>query len=133
MPMFRKIARSNEGASAAEFALAAPVLFAFIVGIAQLGTLFFANSGLKAAVAEGARYATIYPRPKDEDIKKLITSRQFGLDSKYLSVPTVVSSKVNGRTVLDISMTYSAPIDFIFFTTPAVNFVETRRVYVHAS
>lgn len=133
MPMFRKIAKRSEGASAVEFALAAPVLFTFIVGIAQLGTLFFANSGLKAAVGEGARYATIYPRPKDEDIRKHIASRRFGLDPQYLSEPTIVASTVNGRHMLDISMTYTAPIDFIFFETPPVNLVEKRRVYVHAT
>ena len=133
MSVLRKIGRSQEGVGAVEFAFAAPVLLAFIIGIAQLGILFFANSGLKAAVGEGARYATIFPRPTVDQIKARITSRRFGLDPTYVSELTVVASEVGKRNVVDIRMTYTAPIDFIFFKTPPVTLEEKRRAYVHAA
>jgi Flp pilus assembly protein TadG len=117
--------------SAVEFALAAPVLFAFIVGVAQLGTLFFANSGLKSAVAEGARFATIHPRPSNPDIIQRITDRRFGLDPRYITNPTVTSGQVGTRDFITISMAYNVPLDFIFYRTDPIRLVETRRVFVY--
>ena len=55
----------SRGASTLEFALASPVLIALFIGIAQLGLGFYAAAGMKHAVAEGARYATIYPLRAD--------------------------------------------------------------------
>jgi Flp pilus assembly protein TadG len=55
-----------------------PALVVFVVGIAELGILFMANAGLRNAVAEGARYATIYPRPSDAQIRQRITDTRFG-------------------------------------------------------
>ena len=124
--------RNRRGAAALEFAFAAPILFVFIIGIAQLGILFFANSGLKSAVGEGARFATIYPKPSNEAIVTRITSRRFGLDPAYLTTPTVTECTVGPRPCLDIEMSYAAPIDFLFFQTPPVTLVEKRRVFVQS-
>ena len=124
--------RDRRGAAALEFAFAAPILFGFIIGIAQLGILFFANSGLKSSVGEGARYATIYPKPSNAEIANRITSRRFGLDPAYLMGPTVADCKVGERACLDIEMKYAAPIDFLFFQTPPVTLVERRRVFVQS-
>lgn len=122
--------RDRRGAAALEFAFAAPVLFLFIIGIAQLGILFFANSGLKSAVGEGARYATIYPKPPNTAVAERITSRRFGLDPAYLTAPTIANCPTGGRPCIEIQMSYSAPIDFLFFQTPPVTLVERRRVFV---
>lgn len=116
---------------AVEFALAAPVLLAFIVGIAQLGMLFFANSGLKSAVGEGARYATIHPRPSNAQIIQRITDQRFGLDPAYITNPTVTSAKVGTRDYITISMSYDVPLDFIFYKTDPIKLVERRRVFVY--
>ncbi len=127
-----QIRLNRRGAAALEFAFAAPILLTFIIGIAQLGILFFANSGLKSAVGEGARYATIYPRPSDEQIIARINDRRFGLDPTYLSAPTITSCVSNGRNCIDIQVSYSAPVDFLFFQTPPLTLTERRRVFVQS-
>ena len=129
---FKALLHSQRGAGLVEFALIAPVLLAFIIGIAKIGEMFFANAGLKSAVGEGARYATIFPRPTNQQIITRITSRRFGLDPVYISGPTLTHATVNGRSYVDIQMTYSAPLDFIFFRTPAVTLTERRRAFIHA-
>ena len=125
------VLRDTRGMGAVEFALAAPVLFAFIVGVAQLGTLFFANAGLKSAVGEGARYATIHPRPNNTQIIKRITDQRFGLDPAYIISPTITVSKVDTRDYITISMSYDVPLDFIFYRTDPIRLTETRRVFVY--
>lgn len=125
--------RNQRGATAIEFALAAPVLLVFIIGIAQLGLLFFANAGLRSSVAEGARYATIFPRPTDAEITARAMQQRFGLDPAHLTGPTLAHGTSDGVAYVDISMSYAVPIDFLFFKTPPVTISVTRRAFTHAA
>ena len=136
MPSKYQILHQERGIGAVEFALTAPVLLGFIVGVAQLGTLFFANSGLKSAVAEGARYATIHPRPSDAQIIQRISDGRFGLDPAHITGPTITRPAVGPtepckRECLLISMSYNVPLDFIFFSVGPVRLTEARRVFVY--
>ncbi len=130
MRLAHLLRRDERGAGAVEFALIAPALLAFIVGIAQLGVLFMANAGLRNAVAEGARLAAIFPRPSDEDILDRVENREFGLRSDLVTEPTINhGTDANGMAFADISMSYAVPLNFIFFETPPVTLTETRRVF----
>ncbi len=130
MRLGHSLARSNSGASAVEFALALPLLVAFIIGIAQLGFLFFANADVRNAVAAGARLASVYPRPGDAAVIDRINQQVASLDPRNISGPTVVhGTDANGNDYADIEMRYSVPLDFIFFRTPPVTLVERRRVF----
>ena len=126
----RSLRRDQQGASALEFALAAPAMLMFIIGIAQLGIMFFANAGLSSAVAEGARYATIYPRPSNSQIQAFVNASRFGLEPTRMSTPTVTSGTADGVNYVEITASYSVPLDFIFFTLPPVTLTETRRAFV---
>jgi Flp pilus assembly protein TadG len=128
---FTKLRRSERGSGAVEFALIAPMLCTIIIGVAELGGLFYANAGLKSAVAEGARYATLHPRPTDVQIKAKIADRKFGLDPTKLSNPVITTGTVDKRQYIEITMSYDVPLDFLFFETPPVTMVERRRVFVH--
>ena len=130
MRLFGRLRRSERGAAAIEFVLIAPVLILFIVGIAQFGILFMANAGLRNAVAEGARYATIWPRPTDTQIRNRITSSEFGLDAANFSAATIAPGTTGVLNYLDITATYAVPMDFIFFSAGSVTLTETRRAYV---
>lgn len=127
----RRLTTDQRGASAMEFAIIAPVLLLFIVGIWQLGVLFLANSGLKHAVAEGSRLATTFPRPADTDVEALIVERRFGLEEEYLSEATVVFTDDEEISYADVSLTYEVPLDFIFFEAGTVTLSENRRVFVY--
>lgn len=127
--LIEKLAKSRTGMSTVEFALAAPILLMFIIGLIQLGVLFGANAGLKHAVDEGARYATIYPRPTDDDIKARVSDKKFMLQSSYVEGPDITRSTSNGATYAEITMKYNVPLNFVFFTVAPVKLTQTRRAY----
>ena len=128
--IWKRLRSDRKGGAAAEFAIIAPVLIGALVGLAQLGILFFANAGLSNAVAEGARYATIYPRPSNTQIQARISAQRWGLNPTYLTTPTITPGTSNGATYLDISMSYNVPLNFVFFQGPSVTLTKTRRAYV---
>jgi Flp pilus assembly protein TadG len=133
MKRFLALLRDRRGLGAVEFALVCPVLFLFIIGTAELGTLFFANAGVRNAVAEGARAAGVYPRPTDTAIKARMAAKRFGLKAQYLSQPVITTGKDNGVDYINISLTYQVPLDFVFVTVRPVTLTKSRRVYIYPS
>lgn len=125
----RRLLRDTGGAAVLEFAIIAPVFFAVIFAIAQLGMLFFANAGLGNAVAEGARLASLYPRPSNEQIIARITDKRFGLDPANIVGPNIVDGSLDGASYAEITMRYDAPMTFLFFDVGPIPLTKTRRVY----
>ena len=137
MGLLKRLRRDRRGAAAIEFVIVAPALVLMIVGIARLGILFMAEAGLRNAVAEGARYATTWManqnrRPTNTEIQTRITNSQFGLDPAQFSAATVTSGVSNGANYVDITASYSVPMDFIFFDAGSVTLTESRRAFVYA-
>jgi len=147
MKRFARLFRDSKGIGAVEFALLAPVFFAFIIGITQVGILFQAQAGLRHAVQEGARYATLYvpnssgtvQRPTNTQIIAKINASKYGLNGGTVTGPTIASGTSSGTTssgtaytttYLDITMSYQVPLNFIFYTTSPITLTETRRVWV---
>lgn len=121
--------RDEQGASAVEFAVAIPVLAILIVGILQLGILFFANAGLQQAVESGARFATISPSPSDSAITAKVTSSRFGLDASRVTGPTISHGTTNGVDWVDVTMSYAVPLNMVFFQLGPITLTHTRRAY----
>ncbi len=106
------------------------MLIALFIGISQLGLGFYAAAGMKHAVAEGARYATIFPRPSNAQIIAKINAEAFGLTRGTVTGPTVVECNASGQPCLDIAITFSIPLKFAFVSLPPVTMDESRRVFV---
>lgn len=122
--------RSQRGVTLIEFALVLPALLTFIVGITQLGTLFYVNSDLRAAVAEGARLAELYPAPSDSAITTGVSSKFVHLSGSNLTAPTVThATDTSGQPYIEVTAAYRVPLNFIFFTVSPITLTETRRVY----
>src|SRR6478735_1133928 len=130
MTLVQRLRTDQSGSPAVEFAFAAPVLLLFVIGIVQLGVLFSATAGMASGVNEGARYATVYPTPTDTQILARINQKRFMVQSAYMQTPTLVRGTSNGVPYIDITMTYSAPMNFVLFSTPAVTLKQKRRVYL---
>ena len=125
--------REERGVAALEFALLTPAMVLIIAGIAQLGILFMANAGLRHAVGEWARYATIWPRPSDTQITNFITSSRFGLDPDNVDTPEIAHGIADGANYVDITVTYPVDLNFVFFTIDDVALTESRRAFIHAA
>ncbi len=135
MDRLSRIRQSQRGSSAVEFAFVAPAFIALVLGIANLGVYFFAHSGLKSALAEGARYASISPKPANDAIAARITERRFGLNpSDITEGPTVTDSTSGGRPCVDIVMKYQVKMNWIFVdhgSWSVFNITERRRAFVY--
>ena len=128
MKLLRKLAGDGKGSSAVEFAIAVPVLVSIIWGIVQLGLLYRANAGMQHALGEAARYATIFPTPTDQQLQARIVSHKFGLENGTWGTPTI-QTDTTAQTKL-ITVTYSQPMDFLFFRGPTVSLTRSKLIYL---
>jgi hypothetical protein len=119
--------RDKKGVGAMEFAL----ILLLIVGIAQMGMMYFAHAGLRNLVAEGARFASIAPRPTDAQIKVKLTQPGFGLEASQLKPPVVIYGNTGGNAWADISVSYSVHLNFIFWSPAPFDITSTRRVFLY--
>jgi hypothetical protein len=124
--------QDQSGIGTVEFALIAPVLLGMLVGIVQLGNLYFANADLRNAVAAGARTAQIFPRPSATVVKDTIKARLQKAKTPVPPEPTVtyVEADANGFPYADIEVVYTVPLNFIIYKPPAVTLRERRRVFI---
>lgn len=128
MTALRKLLADRAGSAAIEFAIAVPVLVSMIWGIFQIGILYQANAGMQHALGQGARFATIFPTPSDSEIQTKITSAKFGLGNGTWGQPQIDTD--NTAKTKTISVTYSQPMDFLFFDGPTVTLSATKKVYL---
>jgi Flp pilus assembly protein TadG len=128
MKMVCKFRRDQQGAAAIEFAIAVPILILMIWGIFQVGIAFQASAGMQHALGEGARYATIWPVPTNTQIAARISSKTFGTCNGTFSTPSVT----NGTNYKDLSVTFTMPMNFLFFNGPTLSLTRTKRVYTAA-
>jgi len=130
MMLQRLLRRDDRGIGAVEFALVAPVMIAFIVGVSQVGRLFYANADMKNAIAHGARVASLYPAPEeDAPIIAAVNERLMREGATGRATTTVVRGTDNGNPYIEVRITYSVPLEFIFFSTPPVTLSDSRRVF----
>ena len=131
MKRLRQIRRDERGVAMIEMAFALPILLLFVFGIFQFGVILQANAGIQHALGEGARYATLYPKPADDLIQAKIANEVFGLNVGTFSAPTVTTPATTVCTNCRLlTVNYTVTPNFVFFTGPAITLVRTKRVYV---
>ena len=134
--MRKLLHRDDKGIGAVEFALVAPVLISFIVGISQVGRLFYANADMKNASAHAARLASVYREGAQVDDATLIAAvkarlMREGAETKV--TVTVTRGTSDGNPYVELKTDYSVPLEFIFFSPPPVTLHDTRRVFTQVA
>ena len=129
MMRFKNIRRDERGVAMIEMAFALPILLLFVFGIFQFGVILQANAGIQHALGEGARFATLYPKPADSAIQSKMASEVFGLNVGTFSAPTV-STPTTCTNCRLLTVNYTVTPDFVFFSGPAITLVRTKQVYV---
>ncbi len=113
-----------------EMAFALPVLLLFVFGIFQIGVILQANAGMQHALGEGARFATIYPQPDDDDIVEEMEDAVFGMNVGTFNQPTISTpAAAVCANCRDLQVTYTVTPNFVFFTAPAITLTRNKRVY----
>ena len=133
MMRFKNLRGDERGVAMIEMAFALPILLLFIFGIFQFGVILQANAGIQHALGEGARYATLYPKPSDDLIKAKMANEVFGLNVGTFNDPTVTtpaSSVCTNCRLLTVN--YTVTPNFIFFSGPQITLIRSKRVYVNA-
>ena len=125
------IHRDETGAAAIEMAFALPILLLFVYGIFQFGVILQANAGMQHALGEGARYATLYPKPADNLIVTRMSNEVFGMKVGTFGTPTVTTpAPATCTNCRLLSVTYSMTPDFLFFSGPVITLTRTKQVYI---
>jgi len=109
----RAFGRSNAGATAVEFALAAPILFLLMFAIIEFGRAWWYKNSLQYAVERAARYAVVCDInnpatcPSESSVKTFASNRISNLSvspSKFTVRPATLAS---GQTVACVDYTYT--------------------------
>jgi len=140
MKKLATLLRNQLGAAIIEMAISLPVLILMIWGIFQLGVAGQAVAGMQHGLGEGARLATLCLNPTaqgvctvptDASIRDRISNRVFGVGIGTFDTPSVTTPDpavcVNCRL---LSVTFSMPMDFLFFRGPTVTITRTKQVYL---
>jgi Flp pilus assembly protein TadG len=130
MTRFARLKSDFRGSAAMEFALIAPAFVALLVAIGQLGILFFASAGLSNALTEGARLATLHPRPTVTQIRAKIDATKFGLRSENLATPVLTPGTSGSSDYYNIEMSYTVDLKLFFADLDSITLKQSRRVYL---
>lgn len=102
----RGFARNLSGAQAVEFAIIAPILFAFIFGIFEIGRLMYEQNRIAAAAAAGARAVTLYGGADVTHIEAAINAKL-----PYTATITLTDTTMGTQPFKKIDITYD--FDFL--------------------
>lgn len=136
MTALRNLHRDENGAAVIEFAIAVPILVSFIWGIFQLACLFWANAGMQNALGAGARLATLCQGgnattqcsvPSATAVYNRMVGAKFGPTDGTMTV--VMPTPTAGSGFMDLEVTYSRTMNFLFVPGPTINLDRKKRVY----
>lgn len=133
MKLLHKLRRDDRGAAIIETAFALPVLIIMVWAVVQLGLVFRALSGIQHALGEGARLATLYPKPTDDAIKDKIDEVVFGIGPGTFSDPILATGEEGGSDYIDLTVTYSQKTDLLLIPGPTITVSRSKRVWVSES
>ena len=132
MTRLHKLIRDRSGVSAIEFALAFPIFIQMIWMIFQAGFVFQAVSGMQHALGEGARYATIYPRPTTAAIKQRILDRVYGTSGvgTFTVADPTPGPATTAATSLILSVSYTQATSLLIVPGPTISLTRTKQVWI---
>jgi len=107
---FRKLGKSERGASLVEFAFVILLLITILLGIIEFGWLFFGWITLTGAVREGARLAVV----GDGDIKETVENHA-SVVKLDINSPTVTKQGSGLTQTVTVSATGELPLITGFF------------------
>ena len=130
MRIGRKLRRNERGAAVIEMAFALPVLITMLWMIVQLGLIFRAMSGMQHGLGEGARLATLYPKPTDQAIHDKIEAAVFGIGPGDFTIYEPTPGTADGASYIDLKVKYVQATDMLFFPGPSISVVRSKRVWI---
>jgi hypothetical protein len=113
-----------------ETAFALPALVLMMWMIVQAGLVFRAMSGIQHGLGQGARTATLFPKPSNDAIKASINAAVYGIGPGTFDIEDPVSGTADGATYLDLKVTYTQPTDMLLIPGPTITVSRSKRVWI---
>lgn len=130
MKCLRILKRDDRGAAVVEMAFALPALLVLLWMIVQLGLVFRAMSGIQHGLGEGARMATLFPKPANSAIQDRINDAVYGIGPGSFTIPTPAAGTADGASYLDLRVTYTQETDMLLFPGPTISVSRSKRVWI---
>lgn len=130
MRLLAKLRRDDRGAAVIETAFALPALVIMMWMIVQAGLVFRAMSGIQHGLGQGARTATLFPKPSTDTIKAAINNAVYGIGPGTFDIPTPTTGTADGANYMDLKVTYTQPTDMLLFPGPTITVSRSKRVWI---
>ena len=120
----RGLARDQRGGAAIEFAILAPFLFALLLGIVEMGRMFYVRQALEYATEEAARYYMLNPTTASTNVTTALRSAMAGGMGPDITVGYTDTARCNGNAAVTCTMitaTYSYVPAAGFLNLPTQN------------
>lgn len=129
--MRRRLLSNDRGAAVIEMAFALPALIILIWMVVQLGMMFRAMAGIQHSLGEGARLATIWPQPTDDQIETRMEEVVYGIEPGTFTIhPPDAGLSDAGEAYLDLQVTYTQPTNLLLLPGPTITVSRSKRVWV---
>jgi Flp pilus assembly pilin Flp len=130
MRLLRRLRRDDRGAAVIETAFALPALILMMWMLVQAGLVFRAMSGIQHGLGQGARMATLFPKPSNDAIEAAINSAVYGIGPGTFDIEDPITGTADGATYLDLKVTYTQPTDMLLFPGPTITVSRSKRVWI---
>jgi len=130
MRWLHNLRRNERGAAVIEMAFALPALIIMLWMMVQMGLVFRAMSGIQHGLGEGARFATLYPKPTDTAIHDKIQAAVYGIGPGDFTIATPVTGSADGANYMDLKVTYTQSTDMLLFPGPDISVARSKRVWI---
>jgi len=90
----------GRGGAVLEFAILAPVLFSFLLGIVEMGRMFYVRQALEYATEEAARYYMLNPSSASGAITTYLQGKMAGGMGSGISVIYADTASCNGNSAV---------------------------------
>lgn len=123
----RRLRGAAEGSAAIEFAVLAPVFFAFLFGIIYLGKIYLDTQTLQTAVESAGRLISVNSSVTQDQLKTAIQNQLGVIGSPTITV-SYTTTTINGQSVGHLSATVTRTYVVPFITT--YNMTYTAETYL---
>jgi Flp pilus assembly protein TadG len=130
MRILKRLRRDQNGAAVIEMAFALPVIIVMLWMVVQLGLVFRAMSGIQHGLGEGARTATLFPKPSNTVIHDKIADAVYGIGPGNFVIATPTTGTADGANYLDLKVTYTQSTDLLLFPGPDISVARSKRVWI---
>ncbi len=113
----------SRGSAMIEFAFLCPVLFAILLGIVEMGRMFYVRQSLEYATQQAARFYMLNPAADSNNVTTALRSAMAGGMGPDVSVGYTDTASCNGNssvtcTTITASYTFASVASFLHLGNP---------------